>query len=305
MKMWLYAASKALASECDTLSLACDSGFIWRSFYSVIGIPIACVRDIQPGDDLVLGYRCGGAVRLLARFRVGRPDKPIDASRAFGEIPAVWVDEFRRHGYTDDPKLAALVGIFVEEGEPLTGELPYANQNSLSRLRPDALPRATSPFVRTLPATAAARGLPLPPADSTGRPTTSTPGDAVHVGIDVGGRREKGFDLCITEWVGGLLKAVQWKRLPHAMPLPRTFSLRALVREGDIAGVAAATQSSASATAVQRASTSTRPQPFLATGLAMAGSARSGALQESPFSPHPQSPAGMTTEATGAGSSMA
>lgn len=37
MNVWLYAASKALASESDTLSLACESGFIWRSFYNVRG----------------------------------------------------------------------------------------------------------------------------------------------------------------------------------------------------------------------------------------------------------------------------
>ena len=214
MTMWLYAASKGLASESDTLLLACESGFIWRPFYNVRGIPIACVRDIQPGDDLVLGYRSGGTVRLLARFRVGRPDKPIDASRAFGEIPAVWVDEFRRHGYGADPKLGALVGIFVEEGEPLTGQLPYANQNSLSRLVSDALPPVTSPVAYARPTGATEFPLPLPPAAPTAwscavpvqvPETASTVRDGVHVGIDVGGRREKGFDLCVTEWVGGVL----------------------------------------------------------------------------------------------------
>ena len=139
MTKWLYAASKALASQGDTLSLACESGFIWRSFYNVNGAPIACVRDIQPGDDLVLGYRSVGGVRLLARFRIGRPDEPISASPAFGEIPAVWVDEFRRHGYADDPFLGTMVGIFVEECEPLAGHLPYRNQNSLSKLSSDPL----------------------------------------------------------------------------------------------------------------------------------------------------------------------
>jgi hypothetical protein len=258
MTAWLYAAAKARASESDTLSLACESGFIWRSFYNVKEIPIACVRDIQPGDDLVLGYRSGGTVKLLARFRVGRPDKPIDASRAFGEIPAVWVDEFRRHGYTDDPKLGVLVGIFVEECEPLTGQLPYANHNALSRLISDGLPPVTVPVAGSRPPAATAQPLPPPPAAPTvwpcpvpaqGPQTTSTARDGVHVGIDVGGRREKGFDLCITEWVAGVLKSVRWKRLPHATPLPPTSCLRALVRDNDLAGVAAATQTSASATA--------------------------------------------------------
>ena len=251
MTTWLYAASKALASENDTLSLACESGFIWRPFHNAKGIPIACVKDLRPGDDLLLGYRGGGAVRLLARFRVGRPDKPIGASLVFGEIPAVWVDEFRRHGYTDDPKLGALVGIFVEECEPLRGQLPYRNQNSLSRLAPGALPQVAAPVVSARPIFATALPVHAPPVVRTSQEplSTSTARDGVHIGIDVGGRREKGFDLCITEWVSGSLREVRWKRLPHATPLPPTPTLRALVRHGDLAGLAVATQASASATA--------------------------------------------------------
>ena len=46
MAVWLYAASKARASESETLSLAYQSGFIWRSFYNRSGIPFCepCVR---------------------------------------------------------------------------------------------------------------------------------------------------------------------------------------------------------------------------------------------------------------------
>lgn len=251
MATWLYAASKALASETDTLSLASDSGFIWRSFYNAKGIPIACVKDIRLGDHILLGYRVAGAVKLLARFRVGRPDKPIGASRSFGEIPAVWVDEFRRHGYTDDPTLGVLVGIFVEECEPLEGQLPYKNQNSLSRLAPDARPKESAPIVGARSTTAIEHPVFPPPAvrPVQGSPCTLTVRDGVHVGIDVGGRRDKGYDLCITEWAGGLLTTVRWRRIPHATPLPPTSTLRALVQRQDFASLAAATHSSASATA--------------------------------------------------------
>ena len=137
--MWLYAASKLYATAAETLTLACDSGFIWRSFYNQQGVPIACVKAIRPGDDLVLGYRNGAAVVLLARFRVGRPDTPIEVSPAFGEIPDVWVNEFRRHGYEADPRFGALVGIFVEECEPLHGQVPYTSRNALSKLEPGQL----------------------------------------------------------------------------------------------------------------------------------------------------------------------
>jgi hypothetical protein len=74
--------------------------------------------------------------------------------------------------------------------------------------------------------------------------------DRIHIGIDVGGRREKRFDLCITEWVGGTLKSVEWKRIPHVQPMPPTSALRSLVAAGDIGAFADVTQTSASATAV-------------------------------------------------------
>ena len=234
--------------------IALGSGFIWRSFHNVRGAPIACVKDIRPGDDLLLGYRSGGGVNLLARFRVGRPDEPIKASPVFGEIPAVWVEEFRRHGYHADPKLGALVGIFVEEGEPLTGRIPYAKQNALSRLRSEAPDPVT--VVRTCPVpTSAPRSSPASPTRPQPEgpkqvPQTREVRDGVHVGIDVGGRQEKGFDLCITEWINGQLSEVQWKRLPHAAPLPPTSDLRALVCGGDLDGFASMTHASASATSV-------------------------------------------------------
>ena len=80
-------------------------------------------------------------------------------------------------------------------------------------------------------------------------PSGSTARDGVHVGIDVGGKPQKGFDLCITEWERGFLKTVRWKRLPHTTPLPATSALRGPVRDGDLACLALVTEASASATA--------------------------------------------------------
>lgn len=256
MTTWLYSASKARASESDTLRLAYESGFIWRSFYNTSGKAIACVKDIRPGDDLFLGYRDQGKVKLLARFRVGRPDQHISESVAFGEIPAAWVATFQKHGYAADPKLKALVGIFVEEVEPLSGQLQYEKQNSLSRLQSDP-PAAPSPSVSTRSLSVRAHA---PPSHSTPdeqvavhaqHPPTAaaTARDGVHVGIDVGGRPEKGFDLCVTHWADGLLANVCWTRVPHATALPETESLRALVRDSDLPALAAKTQAAASATA--------------------------------------------------------
>jgi hypothetical protein len=257
MAVWLYAASRAKASDSDTLSLACDSGFIWRPFYNRNGVAIACAKQIQARDTLLLGYRGGGSVRLLGRFRVGKPDQPIDACPVFGTIPVPWRNEFQKHGYTADPIVNDLVGIFVEECEPLSGRLAYANQNTLSRLGCEyPLPRAQEPPVK-----ATRRLANLRVDDPVTQPSSYAPisanfskhplavRDGVHIGIDVGGRCEKGFDLCITEWVTGVLHEVQWKRLPHTRPVPPTCSLRHLIRDGDIAGLARETQASASATA--------------------------------------------------------
>jgi hypothetical protein len=157
--VWLYAASQAKASDSDTLSLACDSGFVRRPFYNRTGAPIACVKQIKIGDALVLGYRDGGHVRLLGRFRVGRPDLSIAASPVFGPIPPRWRDEFEKRGYTPDPILKDLVGIFVGECELLSGRVAYKNQNALSRLDPGYSLQAT----------------PAPPAQAIRNPTNFSP----------------------------------------------------------------------------------------------------------------------------------
>jgi hypothetical protein len=256
MARWLYAASKTKAPEHDTLSLAAESGFIWRPFYNRSGIPIACVRQLQPGDELLLGYRHGAMVSLLGRFRIGRPDQPIDASPVFGVICEGWRQQFRNYGYTDDPIVGELVGIFVEECEPLSGRMPYSNQNALSRLDDEETGTIAPPTPARARATVVnvAEGIrtehnaleSLGPLHVCARgPVTS----GIHIGIDVGGRCEKGFDLCITEWVGGVLESVHWRRLPHTVPLPATGSLRALVCAGELGSLAQATFRSACDTA--------------------------------------------------------
>jgi hypothetical protein len=248
MARWLYAASKAKAPEHDTLSLAGKSGFIWRPFYNRSGIPIACVRQLQPGDELLLGYRHGGMVSLLGRFRIGRPDQPIDASPVFGAISEGWRHEFRTHGYTDDPILHELVGIFVEECEPLSGGIPYRNQNALSRLDDGETgtiaPQTPTPARTTVAKVAEGNQTEHNALECRGPLHVCAPervADGVHIGIDVGGRCEKGFDLCITDWAGGVLQSVHWKRLPHTALLPATGSLRALVCAGELGGLAQAT----------------------------------------------------------------
>jgi hypothetical protein len=252
-KTWLYAASDAKASAGMTFELAARTGFVWRSFYTrgARPQPIGNVRYLSPGDVLLLGYREGGGrVRLLGRFHLGRPDAPLCESPVFGRIPEVSVPDFRRNGYEEDPCLAAMVGIFVEEAEPAEGMVLYGGRGSIveydegmTRTFPSPpMSRAPIPSVRH--ASPARVPAPTPAAVSRSRAASGS-----HVGVDVGGRPDKGFDLCFTQWEQGVLIDLRFASLPHTAPLPPTAKLRGLVARGDLAGLAEVTYPSASRTA--------------------------------------------------------
>lgn len=252
-KTWLYAASDAKASAGMTFELAARTGFVWRSFYNRGARPqaIGKVRHLSPGDILLLGYREGGGrVRLLGQFRIGRPDAPLRESAVFGRIPEVSVHDFRMNGYEDNPHLAAMVGMFVEEAEPAEGVVLYRSRGTLVEydegithtFPPPPLNRAPVPTVR--PASPARVPAPTPAAVSSSRAASGS-----HVGVDVGGRPDKGFDLCFTQWEQGGLIDLRFASLPHTAPLPPTAKLRGLVAQGDLAGLAETTYLSASRTA--------------------------------------------------------
>jgi hypothetical protein len=84
MDSQLCRAPRTNASDSDALSLACDSGFIWRPFYNRNGVAIACAKQIQAGDTLSFfvsvfppqGFQCfaNATVHAMSRWRL--PKRP-------------------------------------------------------------------------------------------------------------------------------------------------------------------------------------------------------------------------------------
>ena len=60
-----------------------------------------------------------------------------------------------------------------------------------------------------------ARLLPTPAAVSSSRAASGS-----HVGVDVGGRPDKGFDLCFIQWEQGVLIDLRFASLPPYGPTP-------------------------------------------------------------------------------------
>ncbi len=65
--------------------------------------------------------------------------------------------------------------------------------------------------------------------------------DGTFVGVDVGGREDKGYALCALSWRTGAVASVRFACVPHAVPLPPTSAMRGLVADGDLDGLAALT----------------------------------------------------------------
>jgi hypothetical protein len=76
-------------------------------------------------------------------------------------------------------------------------------------------------------------------------------GDASFIGVDVGERASKGYDLCTFVWSKGAPVAIHFERLPHTRPLPETASMRSPVARGDLRQLAALTHGPASETAAK------------------------------------------------------
>jgi hypothetical protein len=54
-------------------------------------------------------------------MRLGRSDEPEGISAVFAPVPAELLSDFTKHGYSNDPVLKRMVGLFVEEVEPISG----------------------------------------------------------------------------------------------------------------------------------------------------------------------------------------
>ena len=62
---------------------------------------------------------------------------------------------------------------------------------------------------------------------------SGTESEQVYVGIDVGGRIEKGFDLCFLAFAKAELISIEFEPCPYSHALPPTDQMRALVADGN------------------------------------------------------------------------
>lgn len=126
-------------------------------------------------------------------------------------------------------------------------ELPVSpSEESPAQLPP--LPPSTTGVtepVRPRPADASSREVPrrvaLPPAVTVENLPMTARREGLFVGVDVGGKSEKGFMLAFSEWRGGRMTGVHFETLPHAIVLPETGVLAPFVARGDFGSLAAAT----------------------------------------------------------------
>lgn len=257
MAVWLYAASSNFADANTTYELAYKCGIVWRSCYAsrMPAQAIPNVRALAPGDTLYLGFRDQERIELLGRMRLGRPDESKGVSPVFTAVPAALVPEFERLGYRADTILGRMVGLFVEEVEPIRGQMPSPGRLTITKVEQDPLPTQQRDRADSDGATTRAQvALSESPRSQDQRAAaqdqrTGVEGDASFIGIDVGGRVSKGYDLCRLVWSKGVPVRVFFERLPHTCPLPPTASLRACVAQGDLQQFAALTHASASETA--------------------------------------------------------
>jgi hypothetical protein len=253
--LWLYAASANFAEANTTYDLAYRHGIVWRSYYANRTPPQAIpnVGAMAPGDTLYLGYRAKGRIALIGRMRLGRPDPPDGISPVFTAVPAVLVSDFAKHGYSNDPVMGRMMGLFAEEVEPVAGTIPSQGRLTITELSRDPLegdaPLVTLGGLRSeLSPSVEAHRTSLASPSTNSEKLVAVLKEVSFIGVDVAGRSSKGYDLCNLVWSKSAPVRADFKRLPHSTPLPPTSSLRLSVAAGDFQQLAALTHAAAAST---------------------------------------------------------
>jgi Protein of unknown function (DUF429) len=105
---WVYFATPAGANQADTYELVENEGAIVRRAYAKCQPPRAIpqVRDLQPGDTLLLAYGSDGQYIPLCRCSIGVPDNTPDGFNALGIADNAMAQRFVALGYEQpDPIL--------------------------------------------------------------------------------------------------------------------------------------------------------------------------------------------------------
>jgi hypothetical protein len=237
MANWLYLASDTYAAANATYELA-TNGFVWRTYYADRQPPQAIphVADLAIGDTLYLGYRQPGQIHLLGRFRIGRPDIPLQQSPVFCTAPAALLNQLGLNNYGPDPILGQFVGIFVQEAEPINVTIPALSTNPLS-----IVPLAADPLGDPVSGPSEFPSIKAPTINL----AVLTDLDHTYAGIDIGARLDKGYDLCFLGFVKGVLTSVTFEPCPYPRALPSTSQMRGIVAAGDFRHLACLTYNAA------------------------------------------------------------
>lgn len=250
MPTWLYLAGNRYASAQATYNLA-QCGFIWRSYYAnrQPAQAIPNVRNLAVGDTLYLGYRAHGQIQLLGRFRIGRPDNPLQESDVFCVAPPAIADQLQELHYVPDPILQQTVGIFVQEIEPFNETITASHERRLTIVSHPDDPFATAHAFE-------------PGQAPDAKPTTARESGGCYVGIDVGGRIDKGFDLCFLTFSEGKLLNIAFESCHYPCALPATADLRAIVAAGNFTRLADDTYEAARRIAAELWATISKRSPL-------------------------------------------
>ncbi|HQU43998.1 MAG TPA: hypothetical protein PK867_14360, partial [Pirellulales bacterium] len=145
--------------------------------------------------------------------------------------------QLQQYGYGHDPILGQVVGLFVQEVEPVNVAISAIpnNHNAIVPLDNDPIAEPIAMIPAFIPSQAHA----VTPAAAQGA-------EQIYVGIDVGGRIDKGFDLCFLKFSQGALADIAFESCPYPCALPATAQLRQPVATGNFAALARLTHPAAS-----------------------------------------------------------
>jgi hypothetical protein len=119
----------------------------------------------------------------------------------------------------------------IRSGNIPTQDLPVSRPTGTSRDQPVGAPHQ-NPRFDSRPTTGPQSAIGLPQNGS-------------FIGVDVGGRPTKGYDLCLLEWSGQAISRLSFASCPYQTPLPNTSVLRPMIAAGSITQFAGATHAAA------------------------------------------------------------
>jgi hypothetical protein len=119
---WVYFATPSQEDLATTGNIVRDLGMIIRTVFNSAGIPIANVKQLRPGDTILLVHGGGGSkkpYRPMFSCTVVAPPHPIPLFEAFSYADESQQKRLRDSGYLPDPHLKKFTGIAIKVSQDL------------------------------------------------------------------------------------------------------------------------------------------------------------------------------------------